>query len=133
MAENVITPVILAIDDLPMNLRIIKVFLDKGFIVIPSKSGAEGLAILKTKKIDLILLDIEMPGMSGFEFIQEMKKIPERKDTPIICVTGLDPTPEFITQVINAGAKDFITKPFEPGVLKSKICKTLNISEFVTR
>jgi CheY-like chemotaxis protein len=121
-------PVILAIDDLPMNLRIVKVFLDKGYVVLPVKTGHEGLAIVKTKRVDLILLDIEMPGMDGFEFMRELKKMPEKKDTPIICVTGLDPTPEFITQVIAAGAKDFITKPFEPGTLKSKICKILELN-----
>ncbi|MDR2521392.1 MAG: response regulator [Spirochaetaceae bacterium] len=125
-------PVILAVDDMPMNLRVIKVYLEKGFVVIPVKSAAEALVILKTKSIDIILLDIEMPGMSGFEFIQEMKKLPApKKDVPVICVTGLDPTPEFITQVISAGAKDFITKPFEPDVLKTKICKILNINEHV--
>ena len=84
-------------------------------------------------RLNLILLDIEMPGMSGFEFIQELRKIPEKKDTPIICVTGLDPTPEFITQVINAGAKDFVTKPFEPDVLRGKIFKILNLNEHIIR
>ena len=122
-------PVILAIDDMPMNLRMIKVFLEHEFVVIPVKTALEGLGILKTKKIDIILLDIGMPGMGGFEFIAEMKKMPEKKDTPVICVTGLDATPEFITQVISTGAKDFITKPYDAPTLKVKVRKVLNITD----
>jgi putative two-component system response regulator len=123
--------VILGVDDNPVNLRSMKVFLEHKFEIIPVKSGLEGLRVLKMRKVDLILLDIEMPVMSGFDFMTEMKTIPLKADIPIICVTGHDATPKFISSVIHAGAKDFVTKPFEPDVLVHKVSKVLGVSEFV--
>jgi putative two-component system response regulator len=121
-------PVILAVDDMPMNLRIVKVFLDKQFTVIPAKNGTEAIAILKAKKIDLILLDIEMPGMSGFDVLEELHKLPSKTGVPVICVTGIEPTPEFITKVLHSGAQDFICKPFDQKVLQAKVCKAISIN-----
>jgi CheY-like chemotaxis protein len=123
-------PVILAIDDNPVNLRTMKVCLEKHFEVIPVKSGVEGLQVLKARKVDLILLDIEMPVMNGFDFLDELRDMPDKNYIPVICVTGHDATPEFISTVVHAGAKDFVTKPIESSVILGKVKKALRLSEY---
>ena len=126
-----VRPLLLGIDDNPVNLRAMKVFLSSKFDFIPAKSGIEGLSILKIKKVDLILLDIDMPIMSGFDFLKQMRDLPEKKEIPVICVTSHDATSEFITSVIHAGAKDYLTKPFDPNILQSKVSKMLHLNEFL--
>jgi CheY-like chemotaxis protein len=121
--------VILAIDDNPVNLRTLAVVLEKRFEVIPVKSGMEGLRVLKARNIDLILLDIEMPVMSGFDFLDELRNLPDKRAIPVICVTGHDATPEFISAVIRAGARDFVTKPIESDIILNKAAKALRITE----
>ncbi|MDR2467907.1 MAG: response regulator [Spirochaetaceae bacterium] len=123
--------IILVIDDNPVNLRTMKVFLESRFEVIPVKSGTLGFEVLKTRQIDLILLDIEMPVMSGFEFMKQLKATPAFGNIPVVCVTAHDATPEFISSVIHAGAKDFVTKPFEPLTLQNKVIRALNLNEYV--
>jgi putative two-component system response regulator len=108
-----------------MNLRTIKVTLDKYFEVRLAKSGEIALSILGINKIDLILLDIEMPGMSGFEFLELIKKAPHAKDVPIIFVTS-HVSAELIAKAIKSGAKDYVMKPFEPEVLIRKVYAALH-------
>jgi CheY-like chemotaxis protein len=119
---------ILAVDDVALNLRTVKTALDKIFEVRIAKSGDLAMAILKNEKIDLILLDIEMPEMSGFEFMQALKvklsagtieKIP-----PVIFVTA-HATPELLAQAKNAGAIGYVIKPFDPQVLLAKVSEAL--------
>ncbi|GHU44295.1 hypothetical protein FACS1894190_15550 [Spirochaetia bacterium] len=123
-------PVILAIDDTPMDLRIVQVFLDKKYDILTAKNGPYGLELVKKQEIGLILLDLNMPTMSGFAFLAELHKIPAKMDIPVICITGLDSTPELITQVIHAGAQDFISKPFDKEILESKVRKALKIDGY---
>jgi CheY-like chemotaxis protein len=108
-----------------MNLRTIKVNLDKFFDVRLAKSGELALSILKNTRVDLILLDIEMPDMSGFEVLEFIKKLPELKDIPVIFVTSHVST-ELITRAMKSGVKDYIMKPFEPEVLLRKVYAALN-------
>ncbi len=118
--------VILAIDDVSMNLAIIKNLLSKNFDVRVAKSGELALFILGTVKVDLILLDIEMPGMSGFDFIEIMRQIPEIKDTPIIFVTS-HATLEVIGKATSVGAIDYVVKPINVHVLQKKVFAALKL------
>jgi putative two-component system response regulator len=124
--ETIKPKTILAIDDNPVNLRSMKLFLERYFEVVPVKSGEEGLRVLRTRKVDLILLDIEMPGMNGFDFLEALRDIPDRQGVPVICVTAHEPTPEFVQGVIKAGAIDIIAKPFDSGTLTTKILKAFH-------
>jgi CheY-like chemotaxis protein len=124
--ENTKPKAILAIDDNPVNLRTMKLFLEKYFEVVPVKSGEEGLRVLTTRKIDLILLDIEMPRMSGFDFLEALRDMPDKRGIPVICVTAHEPTPEFVQEVIKAGAIDIVAKPFDTGTLTTKILKAFH-------
>jgi CheY-like chemotaxis protein len=117
--------IILAVDDMSMNLRTIKVNLDKFFDVRLAKSGELALAVLKSTRVDLILLDIEMPDMSGFEVLELIKKLPGLKDVPVIFVTAHAST-ELITKALKSGARDYVMKPFEPDVLMRKVYAALN-------
>jgi CheY-like chemotaxis protein len=76
--------------------------------------------ILKTNKVDLILLDIEMPEVSGFEYMEQLRQTPQYRDIPVIFVSS-HATREFFTQAISSGAKDFIVKPVSPEILIEKI------------
>jgi putative two-component system response regulator len=116
---------VLAVDDMSMNLRTIKVTLDKYFEVRVAKSGELALSLLEYTKFDLILLDIEMPGMSGFELLELIKKLPNVKDVPVIFVTS-HVSADLIAQAIKRGAKDYVMKPFEPDVLVRKVHAVLN-------
>jgi CheY-like chemotaxis protein len=75
---------------------------------------------LKSVKIDLVLLDIEMPGMSGFDVIDAMKQIPGCADIPVIFITS-HATPDLIMAAYDHGAGDYIVKPINPDVLEKKV------------
>lgn len=126
MASESGKKVILTVDDVSMNLAITKNLLSKYFDVRVAKSGELALFILGSVKVDLILLDIEMPGMSGFEFIDVMRKIPDVKDTPIIFVTS-HANVNVISEAIRVGAKDYIVKPINTKVLTEKVFSALDM------
>jgi putative two-component system response regulator len=117
--------IVLAVDDMSMNLRSIQVTLEKQFDVRLAKSGEAALAVLLTTAVDLILLDIEMPGMSGFEALDQMKKMPNFQDVPVVFVTAHVST-ELIAQAIKRGARDYVMKPFSPDVLLRKAFAAVN-------
>jgi CheY-like chemotaxis protein len=117
--------IILAIDDMSLNLRIIKITLERYYEVRIAKSGEQALAVLGNSRVDLILLDIEMPGMSGFETLELIKLQPKAEKIPVIFVTSHVST-ELITKALKKGARDYIMKPFEPEVLIRKVYAVLN-------
>lgn len=118
--------VLLAVDDVSMNLMIIRDTLSPSFSVRVAKSGKLALQILGSVAVDLILLDIEMPEMSGFEFMDAMRNSSYAKDIPIICVTS-HTDEAVIGKALQAGARDVIVKPFTPITLKEKIFGALNM------
>jgi putative two-component system response regulator len=120
--------VILAIDDMSMNLRTIKVLLEKQFDIRLAKSGKLALTIVNSEKVALILLDIEMPGMSGFEFLETIKDCPNTQDVPVIFISS-HATPDLIKHAAKYGAvKDYIIKPITPEILEKKVCAALNMA-----
>jgi putative two-component system response regulator len=117
MADKLI---ILAVDDMSMNLRTIKTILEKEYDVRLAKSGEAALGILKNTPVKLVLLDIEMPGMSGFDVIDEMKKLPGGGNIPVIFITS-HATPDLVVSAYDHGAGDYIIKPINPQVLEKKV------------
>jgi len=103
---------ILAVDDDPTNLEIIKEALSERFDLRTASTGAEALEIAPEFVPDLILLDIMMPGINGYEVCQRLREDPDFKSTPIIMLTAKTKTEEKI-EGMKAGADDYITKPFE--------------------
>ncbi|MDR0998418.1 MAG: response regulator [Treponema sp.] len=117
MADKMI---ILAVDDMSMNLRTIRVILEEKYDIRLAKSGELALGILKNTPVKLVLLDIEMPGMSGFDVMAEMRKLPRCGDIPVIFITS-HATPELIVSAYDHGAGDYIIKPISPPVLEKKV------------
>lgn len=104
---------ILLVDDMPQNIQILgNILAAKGYEITIAMSGKEALNTLKNAKPDLILLDINMPFMDGYETFQEIKKMPSCSDIPIIFVTAKSEQSEKI-KGLEMGASDYITKPFD--------------------
>lgn len=106
--------IILLVDDNPTNLQVLSSFLDESsFEVWAVRSGEKALQKLNSDRLpDLILLDVMMPGMDGFETCQHLKNDPRSEDIPVIFMTALSETAEKV-KGLRLGAVDYITKPFQ--------------------
>ena len=112
---------ILIIDDTPKQLDLLISLLQKDFDLQVASSGKEAIELLKTsQEISLILLDIIMPGMNGYELCYHLKNNEKAKDIPIIFLTAIDEK-DYIIEGFNAGAVDYITRPFHPAEVKARI------------
>ena len=107
------TPKILIIDDTPHNVKMLVDLLSaKGYATVTAASGQEGLEQVEAERPDLVLLDVMMPGMDGYEVCRRIRANPEYGILPVVMVTALDPARERI-KGLDAGADDFLTKPFD--------------------
>lgn len=105
---------ILIIDDEKMNLLSTKLILEKsGYMVLTAESGETGLLMLAEQNFDLLLLDVEMPGMNGIETLRIIRKMPGMADLKVMFLTAAAPREE-LSEAVHLGAKDFITKPCLP-------------------
>ncbi len=104
---------ILAVDDVSENLKLLlNLLIPAGYKVRPASNGAEALDAVMEKKPDLILLDIKMPGMDGFEVCKRLKADSQLKKIPIIFISALGETADKV-KAFHAGGVDYITKPFQ--------------------
>ena len=116
---------ILVIDDNRLSREINSSTLESaGYKTITAGEGNEGLRILKTGKIDLIVLDLIMPGLDGFGFLGVCKNDPQTKDIPVIVLTGRD-SPEEIETVKKLGAADCLVKHRMPPAVFLKAVKAI--------
>ena len=106
-------PTILVVDDIPNNLSLISEILEPHYTVKLVTSGERALSIVSSQPIDLVLLDIMMPEMDGYEVCRRLKADPLSKDIPVIFVTSINET-EGKTDWRTLGAVDYITKPIDP-------------------
>ena len=107
---------VVIVDDNPANLRIAKNVLSEKYTVATTPSVAKLFALLENNIPSIILLDINMPEMNGFEAIKILKSKPETKDIPVIFLTGMSHAQDE-EKGRALGAADYITKPFEPSAL----------------
>lgn len=110
---------VLIVDDDPMVRKVLtKVVVSNGFVPAAAASGEEALALLQRQHVDLIILDIMMGGMDGFEVVQEIRR--RRNETPIIILSAR--TEDYNTLYgLDIGADDYITKPFNPVLMGAKV------------
>jgi len=111
---------ILIIDDSPIDINIINKILKEEYKTFFAKDGYKGIEVALKELPDIILIDIMMPGMDGYDVCRNLKSYPETKDIPIVFITAKDET-EFEEKGLKAGAIDYIIKPFNPNVLKLRI------------
>jgi CheY-like chemotaxis protein len=106
-------PTILVVDDIPNNLSLISEILEPHYTVKLVTSGARALSIVASQPIDLVLLDIMMPEMDGYEVCRRLKEDPLSKGIPVIFVTSINET-DGKTDWHALGAVDYLTKPIDP-------------------
>ncbi len=121
---------ILVVDDTPKNVKLLADILTvKGYAVVTAASGSEALEKVEAERPDLVLLDIVMPGMSGYEVCRKIRENPTTEMLPVVMVTALDPNQER-AKGLEAGADDFLTKPINQAELFARVRSLLRIKEF---
>ena len=113
---NQATGTILIVDDTKLNLEIMKALLQSEYAILTASNGLEGLHLAQTEKIDLILLDVNMPGIDGFETCARLKADPATENIPVIFVTARDEVAEE-TKGLALGAIDYIIKPISAPIV----------------
>ncbi|MCL2147533.1 MAG: response regulator [Synergistaceae bacterium] len=116
--------IILVVDDSSANLQLCKGLLSNDYDVRLAKSGKMALAALERIIPDIILLDIEMPDMTGFEVMDEIKKNPDLARIPVLFVTS-HASEKIVLKALDQGATDYIVKPFVSQMLYEKLIKAL--------
>lgn len=120
---------ILIVDDNPMNVDILKDATTAiGQVAIPATSGLEALKLLEKEKPDLILLDIMMPEMNGYEVMDLLKKQSETANIPVIIISALDRTEDRVQGLLK-GSQDYITKPFELVEVQARVSAALRTKD----
>ena len=134
MANNLnINYKILIVDDVVHNIQVlINILKEAGYELGFAKDGKTALTHTKTTSFDLILLDIMMPGIDGYEVCAQLKKDKNRKDIPIIFITARNDT-EAKTRGFELGAVDYITKPFDPQEVLARVKTHLTLRSYTTR
>lgn len=113
-------PVILAVDDEPTNLQLLRQILQDRYRMLFAKDGPRALELAAREQPDLVLLDVMMPDMTGYEVCRRLKANPATSAIPIIFVTALTDTVDEVTG-FEAGGVDYITKPVSPPVVKARV------------
>jgi putative two-component system response regulator len=120
-------PVILIVDDDPVQLNTVVSILQKNYNCVPITSGKTALKFLETRTADLILLDFNMPDLSGIEVLKVIQETEHTAQIPVIFLTGVDDT-EGEVSALRMGAVDYIVKPIRPAVLLTRVKAQLELS-----
>lgn len=119
-------PLILAVDDEASNLQLLRQILQDHYRLLFAKDGARALELAHQEQPDLILLDVMMPGMSGYEVCASLKANPATAPIPVMFVTALNDTADEL-EGFEAGAVDYITKPVSPPVVRARVRTHLSL------
>ena len=120
---------ILVVDDTPANVKLLDAVLaPRGYTVLSAASGEEGLAAVQAERPDLVLLDIMMPGMDGFEVCRRLRNDPATAYLPVIMITASGTAEKL--KGLEAGADDFVVKPFDQAELLARVGSLLRVKEY---
>jgi CheY-like chemotaxis protein len=109
---------VLLVDDDRLNTTMIRFILRERYDVITAQNGRQGLAAVQKERPDLIILDVQMPEMSGFEFMNELKSLPGGTEIPVIMLTANENMQELF---LGEGVKGYFVKPVDTAKLEAKI------------
>ena len=132
--NNTMTPpMVLVVDDNQQNLELLLAYLeDVECETVSAADGAEALEIVKNSPPDIILLDVMMPRMSGFEVCRRIKNDPKTTDIPVIMVTALNELGD-IERAINSGTDDFLSKPINKWELLTRVRTMLKLKNLTDK
>jgi len=120
---------ILIVDDQPQNLRLLEAVLQpRGYRTVSAESGEAALEALRREQADLVLLDILMPGMDGYEVCRRIRENPETAFLPVVMITASDTAQKL--RATEAGADDFVAKPFDQGELLARVKSLVRIKSY---
>lgn len=124
-------PRIMVVDDHDGLRKLLKMVLERsGYEVVTSEDGPEALALLRTCTVDLILLDLQLPAMDGYEVLAAIRSNPNTADLPVIFLTANGETDQ-IVRGLQSGANDYVTKPFEEAVLLARVHTHLRLKQLM--
>jgi len=126
MSQPNTRPLILAVDDEASNLQLLRQILQDHYRLLFAKDGARALELVRSEHPDLILLDVMMPGMSGYEVCAALKADPATASIPVMFVTALTESDDEV-EGFEAGAVDYITKPVSPPVVRARVRTHLSL------
>jgi adenylate cyclase len=120
---------ILVVDDIPTNIALLEATLvPRGYEVVSAKDGQEALDVVAREQPDLVLLDVHMPGMDGYQVCRHLRADPETQFLPVVMVTATAEAEKI--KAIEAGAEDFIPKPFDKAELLARVASLLRIKRY---
>jgi len=132
MVEDSKKPKVLVVDDTPENIQVLMGTLKDEYAIVAATNGEKALKLSAVEpRPDIILLDIMMPGMDGFEVCERLKSVDETREIPVIFLSALDDTVNKVKGFV-AGAVDYISKPFQPEEVLVRIKTHLTISSLKT-
>jgi len=120
---------ILAVDDLAVNRMLLSQALGTEYQMMTATGGQEALEMAATRKPDLILLDIMMPDMDGYEICAQLKNNPVTRDIPVIFISSMNQESDE-ARGLGAGAIDYITKPFSPAIVRARVRNHLELKHY---
>lgn len=120
-------PTVLVVDDTPFNLRMVAGLLQDQYQIKVSANGLKAISVCQAAAPDLVLLDVMMPEIDGFEVCRRLKNDPRTAHVPIIFLTAIGDADK-IAEGFNLGAVDYVTKPIDPVILKARVAAAIRIS-----
>ena len=121
---------ICVVDDERTNALMLSMMLEKEFDVCMAHTGNDAIAMIREREPDLVLLDIVLPDLSGYEVCAKLKANPATSDIPVIFVTGLDDS-EYEHSGLEVGAVDYLTKPVSAPVVKARVSRVLQMALYI--
>jgi len=122
-------PKVLIVDDDPINIELLESYLSKDYDILKAHDGNEAIIIVEENPPDILLLDIMMPGINGYEVCKKLKDDPKTNHIPIIMVTALTDKKDKI-KAMEAGADEFLSKPIDSCEVNVRVKSLLRIKQY---
>jgi putative two-component system response regulator len=120
---------VLVVDDEESNRKLLTRLLSADYNVVTAPDGEQALTLLESMDVDLVLLDVRLPGLDGFEVCSRLKKLERMRLVPVVLITGLGAR-EHRIRGIHVGADDFLTKPFDAEELYARVASLVRLKEY---